>query len=127
MRRSHLLAPALVLDAVLALASPKPIRSAARLGLTIYAGTIVWPGIRSARRAEHPGDALTVPLVLAVMHFAHGVGELRGAVRHGVPLAGLANVGGLERAAAALAPAQEPVFAPSLAHGANLYKSSGLG
>ena len=65
--------------------------------------------------------------VLAVMHFAHGVGELRGAVRHGVPLAGLANVVGLERAAAALAPGKEPVFAPSLAQGTNLSKSCTIG
>jgi hypothetical protein len=48
------------------------------------------------------------------MHFAHGLGTLRGAVRHGVPGAALARVLGLAGLAERLAPGPAAVSAPSL-------------
>lgn len=113
MRRSHLIAPALVVDAALAL-SPGRLGTLARVGVGAYAVALLATGVQAARRAEHPGDAALVPAVLATMHGAHGVGELAGAARYGPPWAALARAGGLGGAAQALAPAPEAVYAPSL-------------
>ena len=110
MRASHLLAPAIVLDAALAVCAPRRARSAARAGLGLYAGALAYAGVRALPRAEPSSDALLVPGVLAIMHFAHGLGMLMGAARHGPPLAALASVAGLD----SVAPETEPVFAPSL-------------
>ena len=114
LRRSHLLAPALVLDAALSVGSPRPARRVARAGLVLYAGVVVTASARAIPRASRRTDAALVPPVLATMHAAHGLGALRGAVRHGPPLAALAAVAGLDRLADSLAPAPRPVFAPSL-------------
>jgi glycosyltransferase involved in cell wall biosynthesis len=114
LRRSHLLAPALVLDATVAVASPRPIRTAARAGLAVYGITLAATGVRAGSLASTRRDAILVPAVLAVMHFGHGVGMLTGMRRDGVPLAALATVLCFERAARRLAPPSDPVFAPSL-------------
>ncbi len=114
LRRSHLLAPGIVLDAGLAICGPPRVRLAARCGLGFYAGVVIAAGIRSVSRAEKPTDPLLFPVVLWTMHFGHGVGMLLGVRRHGVPMAALASVAGLERVAHSLAPASETVFAPSL-------------
>jgi GT2 family glycosyltransferase len=114
MRASHLLAPAIVLDAALAIRGPGRMRTAARAGLGLYVGALVYAGVRALPRAEPASDALLVPGVLAIMHFAHGLGMLVGAVRHGPPLAALASVAGLDGLAESIAPKPEPVFAPSL-------------
>ena len=115
LRRSHLLPPALVLDSAVALLGPRGARRAARAGLALYAAALAAAAIGSRRDAERSADAAWVPVVLAVMHFANGVGALRGAVRHGPPLAALGQVAGLDGAATALTRPPEPVFAPSLA------------
>jgi hypothetical protein len=52
------------------------------------------------------------------MHYAHGVGTLRGALRHGVPAAALARTLGLRELAARLRPGPVAVNAPSLGAGA---------
>lgn len=114
MRRSHLLAPAVVFDAALALAAPVRVRRTARLGLGLYAGSLIWAAVRAASRSERRADAALVPLVLATMHFGHGTGMLTGARRHGVPAAAVAAATGLNRLATALAPEAEPVCSPSL-------------
>ena len=114
LRRSHLLPPALVLDAALAVAGPRVMRRPARLGLGLYAAAVAGTAIWSRLHAEQPGDALAVPAVLAVMHFANGLGALRGAVRNGPPLAALVRLGGLDVAAGSLARPPGAVFAPSL-------------
>ena len=114
MRASHLLAPAIVLDAGLAICGPRRTRPAARAGLRLYVGVLAYAGVRALPRAEPASDALLVPGVLAIMHFAHGLGMLVGAVRHGPPLAALASVAGLDRLAESVVPEPEPVFAPSL-------------
>ena len=72
-------------------------------------------GLRVLPLARPRSDALLVPVVLAVMHSAFGVGTLVGSARHGIPAAALASAVGLPGLAESLAPAPEPVFAPSLA------------
>jgi succinoglycan biosynthesis protein ExoA len=114
MRRSHLLAPALVGDVALSLASPRPLRRLARRGLVIYAAVLVGAGIQAVHGAERPRDATLVPLVLATMHLAHGSGSLYAAARHGPPLAALARVVGFRRLATQLTPSPAQVSAPSL-------------
>jgi GT2 family glycosyltransferase len=115
MRASHLLAPAVVANTAVAVVAPAPFRQLARFGCVIYLGALVFSGARSLPRADTTADAALVPVVLAVMHFAHGVGTIDGARMYGPPYASLAEVGGLNRVAARLAPPAEPVHAPSLA------------
>ena len=55
-----------------------------------------------------------MPVVLATMHGAHGVGELAGAVQYGPPWAALALAAGLSGAAERAAMDETAVFAPSL-------------
>jgi glycosyltransferase involved in cell wall biosynthesis len=113
MRRSHLIAPALVVDATLTLA-PGRLGALARVGGGMYAAALAASGLQAARRSGRPSDAVLVPVVLATMHGAHGVGELAGAARYGPPWAALARAAGLAGAAEALEPAAEPAWAPSL-------------
>ncbi len=113
MRRSHLIAPALVVDAALSVA-PGRLGRLARLGCGLYLGVLAVSGVQAARRSGRPADGALVPAVLATMHGAHGVGELAGALRYGPPWAALALAAGLADVADALEPAAEPVRAPSL-------------
>ena len=113
MRRSHLIAPALVADAVLA-AAPGRLGTLARLGCGVYAAALVASGVQVARRTRRPVDAVLVPAVLATMHGAHGVGELAGALTYGPPWAALALAAGLRGAAETLEAAPQSVWAPSL-------------
>ncbi len=114
MRSAHLLAPALVLDAALAICGPRRgLRQAARIGVGFYAGALASEAIRSLPRANSRSDALLVPVVLLTMHLAWGVGTLWGAAQHGLPLAALGQVAGLNPRASR-APSTQPVFAPSL-------------
>ncbi len=99
MRRSHLLAPAVVISGAAAVATPRPVRRLARAGLALYATALGWAGARAIPEAESKPDALLVPAVLATMHIAHGTGALRGVLRHGPPLAALAGMLGLSRLA----------------------------
>jgi hypothetical protein len=114
LRRSHLLAPAVVVDAMFALVAPRPLKKAARLGLAGYAGSVISAGLRAVSRSQSPGDAALVPLVLATMHFGHGTGMLTGARRHGLPIAAIASVAGLTGRAIRPAARPQPVWAPSL-------------
>jgi succinoglycan biosynthesis protein ExoA len=113
MRRSHLPAPALSVSVLAAVASPKPLRRIARVGVALYLVVLAHAGVEAARRTDRPGDAAMVPVVLAAMHTAHGAGAWVGAIRHGPPLAGIARALGLRRLAR-LAPARSTVYAPSL-------------
>ena len=123
LRRSLLLPPALVLDAALAAGAPvrrarrtgraRPVRRLARAGIGLYAAALGRAGLRAYR--ERPGaDAVLLAPVLAVMHFGHGTGFLRGVLRFGPPLAALAEIAGLHALGRSLAPAPAPVFNPSL-------------
>jgi glycosyltransferase involved in cell wall biosynthesis len=112
MRRSHLLPPALVACLPASIVAPRALRLAARAALVAYVATISAAAVRT--EGADAGDAAMVPVVLATMHIAHGVGSYIGAARYGPPLSALASVFGLGRIADALAPPAEPVFAPSL-------------
>ena len=90
MRRSHLLAPAVVLTAAAALIAPQPLRSAARLGLAAYGVAVLSASAQVAPRGS-TGDAVGLPLVFATMHVAWGVGFLVGCVRNGPPLQAIAR------------------------------------
>ncbi len=116
LRRSHLLAPGVVLASAATVAAPRPLRRLARGGLGAYVSALFAAGLMSARDAEGPEEALLVPVVLAVMHFGHGAGFLRGALRHGPPLAAACNALGLAELAQRFWPAPQTVCAPSL-HG----------
>jgi succinoglycan biosynthesis protein ExoA len=113
MRRSHLLAPTLVLDAAVSAWGPRPLRPMARFGLDCYAALVLAAQIR-ALATDRPKDALLVGAVLPIMHLGHGVGFLYGVLRYGPPVAALASVAGLEGVAAAFAGEPDPVFNPSL-------------
>ena len=114
MRPSHLLPPAILLDAGLAVLGPSRARSAARVGLGLYVGALAYAGVRARSRAEPASDALLVPEVLAIMHIAHGLGMLVGTARHGPPVAALASIAGLDWLAEVVGPEPAAVFAPSL-------------
>jgi len=113
MRRSHLLAPGLV-TAAAALGGPRPIRRAAAAGLGVYAVTVGFAGARAALEGAPPAEAALVPVVLSVMHLAHGLGSWRSALRNGPPWSALAQAAGFEALGARLAPSPEPVYSPSL-------------
>jgi hypothetical protein len=115
MRLSHLMPPALVATVAGAVATPSaPVRRLARGALAVYAAALATGGMQAARDANPRRDAALVPVVLAVMHLAHGTGAWLGAARHGAPLAGIASVLRRPRLAERLAPGPAEVFAPSL-------------
>jgi succinoglycan biosynthesis protein ExoA len=96
LRRSLLLPPALVVCAVAALLAPRPLRRPARAGVGAYALLLAATAVRAAREAD-PRDAAALPLVFAIMHAGHGAGFLRGSLRFGLPLAGVARALGAGR------------------------------
>ncbi len=114
MRRSHLIAPSLVATVFAAVAAPRPVRRVARIGVGAYVAALAAAGVHAAGQAEQPADALRVPLVLAVMHLAHGAGSIKGAIRRGPPLAAIALILGREELAAQFMRPDQRVYAPSL-------------
>jgi glycosyltransferase involved in cell wall biosynthesis len=114
MRRSHVLPPALVLTLAAAVVAPRRPRRLARAGVGLYAALLAREAGRAGRHGAGPGDALTVPLVLAAMHLGNGVGVLRGVARFGLPGAAVARAAGLRGLARKLAPPPADVYAPSL-------------
>jgi succinoglycan biosynthesis protein ExoA len=117
MRRSHLLAPALVMNVATALGAPRRLRRLARRTLLVYGVALTGAGVQAMRDAERHRDAALVPVVLAIMHLAHGTGSIWAALRHGPPLSALARVVGLKSLALRLQPVPRPVLAPSLRDG----------
>jgi hypothetical protein len=113
LRRSHLFAPSVVLTCVAAVL-PTPMRSPARAGLVFYLAVVGGGSLSVARHAERRVDAALVPLVLVVMHLAHGTGAILGALRYGPPVAGIDSAFRRDRPARRGGPDPEPVFAPSL-------------
>ena len=97
MRLIQLIAPALVLDAVVAAAGPHGARRVARGALAAYVGLIVREGVRARPHAEVAGDAALVPVALATMHMSWGVGTWIGLIRFGPPTSALAHVLGIDR------------------------------
>jgi succinoglycan biosynthesis protein ExoA len=114
MRRSHLFPPALVATAGAAVVAPHAVRRAARVAVGGYASLLAAAGVRAASQADRRTDALLVPVVLAVMHLAHGAGAIKGAIRRGPPLAAIAMALGRGELADKLSRPVERVHAPSL-------------
>ena len=114
MRASHLLAPAIVITAAAAIAGPRRVRRWARFGEGLYLASLGLAAARSRAAAEAPMDAALVPVVLFAMHHGHGVGQIKGWRRYGLPVAALAHVTRLSRFVDTTTGGEdEPVFAPS--------------
>ncbi len=113
LRRSALLPPALVLDAVASVVAPRRVRAIARTGLGAYALALLATSAK-APGGVGPRETALMPAALVTMHFANGVGFLDGCRRWGVPWRALARVAGRRDAANAGGPAREPVAAPTL-------------
>ena len=91
LRRSHVLAPGLVLTAVAAVAAPALVRRPARAGVAAYVLAVAGVSARAARSAPL-ADAAALPAVFATMHVAWGTGFLRGCVVLGLPWRALASL-----------------------------------
>ncbi|MGI9020534.1 MAG: glycosyltransferase family 2 protein [Solirubrobacterales bacterium] len=104
MRRSHLIAPALVLTVVAAVAGPRPISRPARRLIALYGAVLAGETVRQATR--EPGREMwMLPAVLATMHVSWGTAFWVGAARFGPPTEAIKLAltrGGAER------PAQPP-------------------
>lgn len=115
MRASHLLAPAIVATTLAVLLGPRTLRRVAGVGQAIYLTSTVWAAIRTIQHADRRTDAALVPVVLALMHYGHGVGQIKGWIRYGPPLAAITHLARLPGAEHRTRSA-DAVFAPSL-HG----------
>ncbi len=114
LRRSAVLPPLLVLDAAAIAVAPRSLRRAAYLGMVAYAGALVAAAVPGFWRGKRE-TAVLVPVTLATMHTAHGVGFLEGVARWGLPWAALLRIAGLRANPEDEAPYQGPISAPSLA------------
>lgn len=90
LRRSHVLAPAVALTALAGLAPLPRIAAAARVGIGVYAASLIGASAAAGRRSA-PGDAFALPAVFATMHLSWGAGFLLGCLRY-PPLRALARV-----------------------------------
>jgi succinoglycan biosynthesis protein ExoA len=98
LRRSHLLAPGLVLAFAGAVLLPRPLRGLARAAVGSYFAALVAASARAAlSEPERAADAATLPVVFVVMHGAWGSGFIVSSFKHGPPLGALARVAGLAR------------------------------
>jgi glycosyltransferase involved in cell wall biosynthesis len=110
LRRSAVLPPLLVLCGLAAAIAPRPLRRLARIGAAVYGLALAGAAAETARRRR--GPAALVPVALATMHLAHGVGFLEGSGRWGTPWRALARVA--RGSSDPVAPYGGPVQAPSL-------------
>jgi cellulose synthase/poly-beta-1,6-N-acetylglucosamine synthase-like glycosyltransferase len=91
MRRSHLLAPGLVLAMLAALLPLRALATPARAALGVYGAALVaTAGLRAGRSGL--AHAAWLPLVLATMHLAWGLGFLVGSMRFGPPVAAVRSI-----------------------------------
>jgi succinoglycan biosynthesis protein ExoA len=91
MRRSHVLAPGLVVALALALVLPGRLAWPARAAVAAWAAAVAGVSVKELRSAP-PGDVASLPLVFAAMHVAWGLGFLFGSLRWGLPLAALGRI-----------------------------------
>jgi succinoglycan biosynthesis protein ExoA len=113
MRKSHLIAPALVCALVAGVVAPRPLRRASRLAVGGYLAAIT---VTAANVAARPGERVEGALLLVVlptMHLGWGFGTLAGALRFGPPIAALGELAGQPSRASTVDDA-ERVYAPSL-------------
>jgi glycosyltransferase involved in cell wall biosynthesis len=115
LRRSAVLPPLLVLDAIASIVAPvQSVRRLARAAVGLYAGAlavIAW----EVAREDDAAVAAVAPVALATMHVAHGVGFISGCRRWGIPRAALVNLLRGEKPSSAR-PYDGSIEAPSL-HG----------
>ena len=81
-RAPHVVLPGVVAAAAAAVVAPRPLRSASRAAVAVYAGLV---GLESVRATTDPRDALALPLVLVTMHASWGAGFLLGLARFALP------------------------------------------
>ena len=91
MRRSHVLAPGLVLALAVALLPLGPFSRLARLGVAAYACAVLGLSATQAPHAE-ARDVAWLPAVFASMHLPYGAGFLVGSARFGPPLKALVTL-----------------------------------
>jgi succinoglycan biosynthesis protein ExoA len=94
LRRSHMLAPGLVLVAAGSVVPLRLVSRPARGALLAYLAALALTSVR----VSEPGrerDAAALPVVFAIMHMTWGAGFLVSFVRNGPPLAALARLAGL--------------------------------
>ena len=115
MRRSHLIAPGLVLTLIAAVAAPRPLRQAARAGLLAYSSAVAGTSLATAASPERRAEGGLLLAVLPAMHLGWGVGTLAGMLRFGPPVAAFTRLLGQAEAPSGGA-AGDRVYAPSL-HG----------
>jgi succinoglycan biosynthesis protein ExoA len=96
MRRSHVLAPGLVIALALALMLPGRAALLPRAGAALYAVALAGVSAREARPGQR-ADAASLPLVFLAMHIPWGLGFLAGSLRFGPPLAALRRLAGGSR------------------------------
>jgi succinoglycan biosynthesis protein ExoA len=95
LRRSHLMAPGMVLAVAGSVIAPGPLRPIARLGVAAYLASLVAASARAAAAGADPRDAASLPAVFLTMHLAWGSGYLVSGVRFGPPVAAVARAAGL--------------------------------
>jgi succinoglycan biosynthesis protein ExoA len=115
MRRSHLIAPGLVLALIAAGIGPRPVRQAARAAVLGYAIAVAGTSLAAAARPEQRAEGGLLLVVLPAMHLGWGVGTLAGMLRFGPPLSAFTRLLGAAPQPSGDA-ADAHVYAPSL-HG----------
>jgi succinoglycan biosynthesis protein ExoA len=97
LRRSHLLAPGVVLTAATA-PLPGPVGQLARRGLGAYAAALVVASLRpGASGPVSLVDRAALPLVFVTMHLSWGAGFIVGAARFGPPMRAVVAAAGVGR------------------------------
>jgi succinoglycan biosynthesis protein ExoA len=92
MRRSHLIAPALVLALLAALLAPRRLRGPGRLAATSYAIAVAGTAASAAMRPGRRADGVWMLAVLPAMHLGWGAGTLVGMARFGLPVEAFARL-----------------------------------
>jgi succinoglycan biosynthesis protein ExoA len=88
MRRSHVLAPGLVITVACGLLARGRWSWLPRAGIGLYALALLSVSVREAG-PDNGADAASLPLVFATMHLCWGLGFIAGSVRFGPPFAAL--------------------------------------
>jgi glycosyltransferase involved in cell wall biosynthesis len=115
MRRSHLIAPGLVLTLIAAVVAPRALRQAARVALLAYASAVLATGLSTAANSDRREEGRLLLAVLPTMHFGWGLGTIAGMLRFGAPVSAFASLLGRVPQPTA-ADRADGVYAPSL-HG----------
>jgi succinoglycan biosynthesis protein ExoA len=112
MRKSQLIAPALVLSPLIGVMGPRRLRPGARGILSAYLLAVLGTGVLSAVRTRRLSHSAMLVAVLPTMHLAWGLGTIVGMMRFGVPVAAIATVFGSPRQRQP--PRDADVYSPSL-------------